>query len=137
VTLEYDAKHAKVARANIENAGFADLVDIREGDAHKTLATLVEAGTEPFDFVFIDAEKSGYPDYLTQVLKLVRPGSVIVADNVVRDGAILKPGNADLEGLRRFLEMLGGEPRLSTTVLQTVGSKGYDGFAIARVNAQV
>lgn len=138
VTLEYDAKHARVARANIERAGFAGIVDVLQGDAHVALATMIADGVAPFDFVFIDAEKSGYPDYLEKVLKLTRPGSLIVADNVVREGAVLKPaGNADLQGLRRYLERVAAAPQLDATVLQTVGSKGHDGFAIARVLAAV
>lgn len=138
VTLEYDAKHANVARANVERAGFASVVDVLQGDAHAALASMIDDATAPFDFVFIDAEKSGYPDYLDKVLKLTQPGSVIVADNVVREGRILTPaGNDDLEGLRRYLELVAAAPQLDATVLQTVGSKGYDGFAIARVLAAV
>ncbi|HTM17956.1 MAG TPA: hypothetical protein VL135_13665, partial [Terracidiphilus sp.] len=89
----------------------------------------------PFDFIFIDAEKSGYPDYIQWSLKLSRPGTMIIADNVVRDGKVIDPADADLniQGVRRFTELVAAEPRLSTTVLQTVGGKGYDGFAISVV----
>jgi predicted O-methyltransferase YrrM len=135
VTLELEPKHAEVARKNFEGAGFADRISVRVGPANDTLAALVGERTAPFDFIFIDADKSGYPEYLQWALKLSRSGTFIIADNVVRDGKVIDPENPDpnIHGVRRFTEMLSAEPRLSATVLQTVGSKGYDGFAIAIV----
>lgn len=139
VTLELEPKHAEIARKNLQNAGLADRVDLRVGAASESLAAIVRepAGEQvaPFDFIFIDADKAGYPDYLQWSLRLSRPGTLIVADNVVRDGEVIDPENPDpnIQGVRRFTEMLSAEPRVSATVLQTVGSKGYDGFAIAIV----
>ena len=137
VTLEVDAKHAKVARANISRAGFSEFVEIRIGPALETLARMQEEGTEPFDMVFIDADKPNTPAYLDWALKLSRRGTLIVCDNVVRDGALADAESMDpaVQGARRLFEMLGAEPRLSATALQTVGLKGYDGFAIALVVA--
>jgi len=105
------------------------------GDAAETLEGFVRDGIPPFDFIFLDADKQSYPTYLQLVLRLSRPGTVIVADNVVRDGKVIDPDNPDpnIQGVRRFTELVAKEPRLSTTVLQTVGAKGYDGFAIAVV----
>lgn len=135
VTLEANAAHAEVARANLESAGLAGSVEVRLGRAAESMAALVDEGAGPFDLVFIDADKSGYPDYLEWSLRLTAPGSLIVADNVVRrvstDGA--GPADPDTAGIRRFLEMLGAERRLDATVVQTVGSKGHDGFALAVV----
>lgn len=135
VTLEAKQSHADVARANIERAGFADVVEIRVGRALDSLPRLDADGSGPFHFIFIDADKPGIPDYFQWALKLSHPGSVIIVDNVVRNGAIVDRGKDDpgIEGVRRFMEMLATEPRVSATALQTVGSKGYDGFAIARV----
>jgi predicted O-methyltransferase YrrM len=130
VTLEYAPKHAEVARRNIERAGFAAQVEVKVGAAIDTLPTL----RGPFDFVFIDADKTGYPDYFRWALKLARPGTVIVADNVVRAGKVMDPqGDANAEGVRRMLELAAAEPRVSSTAIQTVGSKGWDGFALIRV----
>ncbi len=136
-TLELDPRHAEVARANIARAGLADRVDIRVGPASETLARLASQGAGPFDLVFIDADKEGYPDYLGWTLRLTRPGSLIVADNVVRDGAVIDPASDDprVQAVRRFLEVLAAEPRLDATVIQTVGSKGYDGLAFALVTS--
>ena len=136
VTLELDRKHAEIAQRNFNNAGVTDRVELRVGPASESLAGLVAEQAAPFDFIFIDADKAGYPDYIRWSLKLSRPGTLIIADNVVRDGKVVDPGNPDpnIKGVRRFTELIAGEPRLSTTVLQTVGSKGYDGFAIAIVN---
>jgi predicted O-methyltransferase YrrM len=105
------------------------------GPATNTLKALVQEHAAPFDFIFIDADKASYPEYLQWSLKLSRPGTLIVADNVVRDGKVIDPDNPDpnIQGVRRFTELIAAEPRLSTTVLQTVGSKGYDGFAISVV----
>jgi predicted O-methyltransferase YrrM len=110
-------------------------VDLRIGPAVDSLAALAKEHLAPFDFIFIDADKASYPEYLRGSLKLSRPGTIIVADNVVREGKVINPDEADenVQGVRRFTEMLSAEPRLSATVLQTVGSKGYDGFAISTV----
>ncbi len=135
VSLELDRHHAEVARGNLQNAGVLDRVDLRLGRAVDSLAALESVGGEPFDLIFIDADKPGYPEYLRWALKLSRPGTVIVADNVVRDGKVIRTDSDDpnLQGVRRFTELVGAEPRLSATVLQTVGTKGYDGFAVAVV----
>ena len=135
VTLELEPKHASIAQRNIEKAGLSQRVDLRIGSAAESLAALVAGSADPFDFIFIDADKAGYPDYLKWSMKLSHPGTVIVADNVVRDGKVIDPKNPDpnIQGVRRFTRLIAREPRLSTTVLQTVGSKGYDGFAIAVV----
>jgi len=135
VTLEVDAKHAEVARSNIARAGFADVVEIRVGPALETLAQMQDEGAEPFDMIFIDADKPNNPAYLGWALKFSRRGSLIICDNVVRDGAVADAESTDpgVRGARRLFEMLGAEPRLSATALQTVGFKGYDGFAMALV----
>jgi predicted O-methyltransferase YrrM len=131
VTLESDAGQAELARANLERAGLADVVEIRVGPALETLPHL--AG--PFDLVFLDADKRSNPGYLPWAMRLSRPGSLIVADNVVRAGAVADAGSTDpsAQGVRRFHELLAAEPRVSATTIQTVGSKGYDGFAVALV----
>ncbi len=135
ITLELEPRHADIARTNLHNGGVLDRVDIRVGPAAESLQALVASGAAPFDFIFIDADKAGYPDYLDWSLKLSRPGTLIVADNVVRDGKVTEPDNPDpnIQGVRRFTDLIAAEPRLSTTVIQTVGSKGYDGFALAIV----
>jgi predicted O-methyltransferase YrrM len=135
VTLELDPKHAKVALSNIARAGLADAVELRLGPAAESLTQLAAENVEPFDMIFIDANKDGYPDYLTGALKLSHPGTLILADNVIRDGEVIDATSTDtnVQGVRRFLAMLAAEPRVSATAMQTVGSKGYDGFAIARV----
>jgi predicted O-methyltransferase YrrM len=135
ITLEADPKHAEVASANIARAGLSDVVEVRLGRALETLPQLEADGRGPFDFFFIDADKPSNPDYLAWALKLSRPGSVIVVDNVVRGGSVIDSDGNDpsLLGVRRFSEMLATEPRLSATTVQTVGVKGYDGFAIALV----
>jgi len=134
VTLEADPRHAAVARANFDRAGVAGRVDLREGPALDTLAGLGRTAG-PFDLVFIDADKPSNPAYLAAALALTRPGSVILADNVVRDGAVADPADADprVRGVRRFTELVAAEPRLVATALQTVGAKGWDGFALALV----
>ncbi|HEY7592872.1 MAG TPA: O-methyltransferase [Actinophytocola sp.] len=131
VTLEYDPKHAEVARANLARAGLADRVDVRVGAALDTLPGL--AG--PFDVVFIDADKPNNPEYFRHALRLSRPGSVIVVDNVVRGGQVANPDSTDpsVLGTRALAELLATEPRVDATMVQTVGSKGYDGFALALV----
>ncbi|HRO12679.1 O-methyltransferase [Amaricoccus sp.] len=132
VSLEAEARHAEVARANIAKAGLADRVEVVVGPALGSLPTL----EGPFDLVFIDADKRGNPDYLAWALRLSRPGTVIVCDNVVRDGAVADAASRDpgVLGTRRFFEMLAAEPRLTATAVQTVGAKGWDGFAIAIVD---
>ncbi len=135
ITLELDPHHAEVARRNFERAGVAGVVDLRLGPALDSLAAIEEEGGDPFDLVFVDADKGAYPDYVRWALRLSRPGTLVVVDNVVRDGAILDVGSDDpaATGTRGALELMGREPRLLATALQTVGSKGYDGFALALV----
>jgi predicted O-methyltransferase YrrM len=137
ITLEADAKHAEVARENIERAGLDGVVELRLGPALETLPRLAAENRGPFDFIFIDADKPSIPDYFTWSLKLVRRGSVIIVDNVIRSGAVIDAANGDasVQGVRRFNDMLAAEPRVSATVIQTVGGKGYDGFAMALVIA--
>ena len=135
VTLESDPNYAEVARAAIARASLADVVDVRLGPALESLPRLAAEGAGPFDLVFIDADKRNNPDYLHWALELARPGTLIVADNVVRGGAVLEPQGDDpsARGARRFLELLAAEPRATATAIQTVGAKGYDGFALALV----
>jgi predicted O-methyltransferase YrrM len=135
VTLELEQRHAQIARKNLEIAGVSSRVDIRVAPALDSLSVLVGERAGPFDCIFIDADKAGYPDYLEWSLKLSRPGTLIIADNVVRDGKVVNPDDPDanIQGVRRFTDLIQAEPRLSATVLQTVGSKGYDGFALAAV----
>jgi predicted O-methyltransferase YrrM len=137
ITLEANPRHAAVARANLERAGLADRVEVREGAALTSLPQLAAEGRGPFDLIFIDADKPGYVEYLPWALQLSRPGTLIIADNVVRQGAVLEAGSADenVQGIRRFHERVRAEPRLEVTVLQTVGRKGYDGLLIALVRA--
>jgi predicted O-methyltransferase YrrM len=133
VTLEVDPAHAQVARANLARAGVGERVDVRVGPALETLSQL----KGPFDVIFIDADKPSYPEYLQWALKLSRRGSLIIADNVVRGGAIVDADNPDprIQGMRSFLTLLAAESRVSSTVIQTVGGKGYDGFALGLVVA--
>ncbi|HEY0452082.1 O-methyltransferase [Actinophytocola sp.] len=137
VTLEYEEKHALVARENIARAGLAGKVDVRIGPALDTLAVLDHQGAGPFDLVFVDADKPNNPGYLTWALKLTRPGSVIIVDNVIRDGRVADATNTDpsVVGTRKLAEMMATDPRLAATMVQTVGSKGYDGFALALVTS--
>ncbi len=132
VTLELEERNAAVARANVDRAGLGDRVDIRVGPAADTLTSMVLEGTEPFDFVFLDADKRGYPVYLERALELSHPGTVIVADNVVRGGAVVEVDTTDQDaiGVQRFLADAGADPRLDGTAVQTVGTKGHDGFAL-------
>jgi predicted O-methyltransferase YrrM len=136
VTLEADDKHAAVARANVARAGLADRVDVRVGPALNTLPKIEAEGLGPFDFVFIDADKSNNANYLSWALRLSRPGTAIVVDNVVRDGRIADAASRDpdVTGTRRMFEMMAREPRLQATAIQTVGDKGWDGFALAIVD---
>jgi predicted O-methyltransferase YrrM len=137
ITLEADPKHAEVARSNIARADFADFVEVRLGRALNSLPKLAAENHAPFDMFFIDADKKNIPEYFTWCLRLSRPGSVIVVDNVVRDGAVIDPQaqEAGIQGIRRFFEIAAAEPRVTGTALQTVGVKGHDGFAIFRVAA--
>jgi len=139
VTLEADPRYAELARANIARAGLAELVELRVGPALETPPVLAAEAPDPFDLVFIDADKKSTPEYFEWALELTRPGSVIVTDNVIRDGALIDTGNQDptVLGGRRFHELLAadrlGDARVSATTIQTVGSKGYDGFTLALV----
>jgi len=131
VTLEYAPNHAEVARRNLARAGFAEQVEVKVGAALDILPGL----QGPFDFIFIDADKPNNPNYLSWAMRLSRPGTVIVCDNVIRDGAVVKKNSGDdnVEGARAAFSFIGGEKRLDGTAIQTVGAKGYDGFAIAIV----
>ncbi len=136
VTLEFEPRHAQVATANIARAGLTDRVQVMTGVALDSLAALSSAGAPPFDLIFIDADKANIPAYFDWALRLTHPGSVIIVDNVVRDGKVTDAASTDesVQGVRRFIAALSGDVRVSATVIQTVGSKGYDGFLIARVN---
>ena len=143
VTLEAQPRYAEVAAANIAHAGFAEAVEIRVGAALQTLPQLVAEGAGPFDLIFIDADKANNPGYFEWSLKLSRPGTLIITDNVIRDGAILDPnaydpelGDKGIQGVRRFFELVATEPRVSATAIQTVGGKGYDGFALVLVGSE-
>jgi predicted O-methyltransferase YrrM len=135
VSLEANAAFAEVARASVARAGLGDVVEIRVGRAADTLARLAAEGAGPFDLTFIDADKAGIPEYFAWALRLSRTGSAIVVDNVVRDGAVADAASEDpdIRGIRRFHEIAAAEPRVSVTAIQTVGSKGWDGFALALV----
>ena|SRR5271155_1276348 len=135
ITLEVNATHAEVARGNIDRAGLSGVVEVRLGNALDTLPKLAEEGVGPFDFVFIDADKPGNADYFSWAIRLSRPGASIIVDNVVRDGKVADPTSEDpnVQGVRRLNDMIALEPRVSATAVQTVGSKGYDGFAMAVV----
>lgn len=133
VTLEIDPRHADVARGSIAKAGLADRVDIRVGPA---IGTLPQLASEPaFDFSFIDADKESNADYFAWALRLSRPGALIIVDNVVREGKVVEPGySSQVDGVRRMIDLIANEPRVSATVVQTVGVKKYDGMLVARVN---
>lgn len=135
ITLEFNPKHAAIARENIARAGLAEMVEVRVGPALESLPVVAAEGRGPFDLTFIDADKKNNWEYFVWALKLSRRGSVIVVDNVVRDGAVVDASStdSDIRGIRRFIEMLAKEKRVSATALQTVGSRGYDGLAIALV----
>jgi predicted O-methyltransferase YrrM len=137
ITLEADPVHAQVASANLARAGVAEAVEIRLGAAVESLAQLEAEGAGPFDLIFIDADKPNNPVYLEWALKLARAGTLIVCDNVIRDGEIANAGSDDpkVQGTRQMFEKMAEHPRLICTALQTVGSKGYDGFAVALVTA--
>jgi len=137
ITLEYDPKHAAVAAKNLARAGLAKSVEVRVGAALDALPRLETEKAGPFDLVFIDADKAGIPDYFAWALKLTRVGSLIVVDNVVRRGQLIEENSADanVRGVRRFLDLAAAETRVAATAIQTVGAKGYDGFALALVVA--
>jgi predicted O-methyltransferase YrrM len=138
ITVDANTKHTEVARANVAFAGLSDRVEFRVGAGLEVLPQLEREGRGPFDFIFIDANKSDMPEYFAWALRLSRPGGLIIADNVIRDGRVLdaSTADADIQGVRRFNERLAAEKRVSATELQTVGSKGYDGFAMAVVLAE-
>jgi predicted O-methyltransferase YrrM len=139
ISLEIDGKRAEIARANVARAELSNVVEIRLGRAVDTLQQLVAEGHEPFDLIFIDADKPGYAEYLKWSLKLARPGTLIIADNVVRKGEVADPASTDenVQGIRKFNEMLAAEKSVTTTVIQTVGSKGYDGLALILVTERI
>ena len=135
VTLEAEPRHAMVARQNIERAGFAQIVRVLTGKALESLPRVKSEYKEPFDFIFIDADKANTPEYFTWALEMSRPGTVIIVDNVVRKGEVANSASTDpsVQGMRRLTELLANTSRVTATAIQTVGSKGYDGFVIARV----
>ncbi|MDF7760493.1 O-methyltransferase [Kosakonia cowanii] len=135
LTLEFDALHAAIARENIDYAGLTRQVRVKEGPALQTLESLGER--PPFDLIFIDADKPNNPNYLKWALHYSRPGTLIIGDNVVRDGEVTNPSSTDdrVQGVRTFIEMIGDNPRLTATAMQTVGAKGWDGFTLAWVNS--
>ena len=133
VTIELEPAYAEVARANVARAGLSALVEQRVGPALDGLEALIAEGAAPFDLVFVDADKQTTPEYFQRSLELARPGTLIFVDNVVRGGSVAEPADPGARGMRRFVELLGEEPRVEGTVIQTVGSKGWDGFALAFV----
>ena len=135
ISLEYEPRHAEVARGSIAAAGLAEVVQVRVGRALDLLPGVLADGIGPFDLVFIDADKASNADYVDWSIRLARPGTVIIVDNVVRDGRVADPSNnsADVRGTRRMFDLLEGNDRLDATAIQTVGSKGYDGFVYAVV----
>jgi predicted O-methyltransferase YrrM len=137
VTLEIDPAHAEVARGNFARAGVAGKVDLRVGPALESLPRIHAEGGAPFDLAFIDADKASTPQYLDWAVRLARPGALIVIDNVVRRGGVLLAASTDasVQGVRRAIDLLAADPRLESTAIQTVGAKGYDGFALALVRA--
>lgn len=137
LTIEVDANRAEVARANLERAQLGDVVEVRVAPALEVLRGLIAERAGPFDLVFLDADKASNADYLALAVELSRPGTLIVADNVVRGGAVADPGSEDatVQGVRRFFDLLADEPRVTASALQTVGSKGHDGLALALVVA--
>lgn len=137
ITLEFEPKHAELAKANIARAGLADVVDVRLGVALETLPKIAAEKIDPFDLIFIDADKVSTADYFRWALKLSRVGSLIVVDNVIRKGEVANPKTDDpaVRGMRRFMDVAAAEPRVIATALQTVGAKGYDGFSVALVTS--
>jgi predicted O-methyltransferase YrrM len=137
ITLELDPRHAEVAVANFERTALENTIEMRQGAALDTLPMLAKEGAGPFDLIFIDADKPNIPAYFEWSMKLARPGAVIIVDNVVREGAVADSASTDtaVKGVRRLNELMASDSRVNATVLQTVGVKGYDGFAIAIVNS--
>ncbi|HYS69627.1 MAG TPA: O-methyltransferase [Gemmatimonadaceae bacterium] len=137
ITVEVDPKHADVAKSNISRAGLKDAVEVRLGSALDVLPQLFAEKRGPFDLIFIDADKENIPDYFEWSMKLSHPGTLIIVDNVVRDGAVIDANSPDprIEGVRKFVDLLAAESRASGTTIQTVGIKGYDGFAMVLVGA--
>lgn len=135
VTLEADRDYAEVARENFRRAGLAQRIELRVGRALDSLPTLETDASGPFDLIFVDADKPSNPDYLAWALRLSRPGTLIVWDNVIRDGAVADAASEDprVQGVRRLFDLVAADPRLTSTAIQTVGSKGYDGFALTYV----
>ena len=135
VTLEYEARHAEVARQTFARAGVTGSIDLRLGAALDTLPKLQQEGAGPFDLIFLDADKANLPDYFTWAVKLSRPGTLIVIDNVIREGDVVdaKSPDAAVQGVRKMNERIAAEPRVTATTLQTVGAKGYDGLTFALV----
>jgi predicted O-methyltransferase YrrM len=137
ISLEVDPRHAEVARANLATAGVGSVAEVRVGAALDTLPKLVAEGAGPFDLIFIDADKPNIPSYLTWAIRLSRPGTVVVVDNVVRDGGLVDDSGTrpEVVGVRRLHEQLASDDRITATTIQTVGAKGYDGFTLGIVNA--
>lgn len=137
ITLEIDPHYATVARQNFAQAGYQDLIELRLGSALESLEQLAQEGLPPFDFIFIDADKENNTRYFEWALQLVRVGGIIIVDNVVRSGAVIEADSPDsrVQGVRRLMERIAQEPRVQATAIQTVGSKGYDGFALIHVIA--
>jgi predicted O-methyltransferase YrrM len=137
ITLEVDPAHAAVAQSNLQRAGLGSVVEVRVGSALDTLPRIAAEGRGPFDLIFIDADKANIPTYFEWAVKLSRPGALIIVDNVVRDGNVIdaESSDASIKGVRRFVEMLAARDDMSGTAIQTVGTKGYDGFAIVRVGS--
>nr|WP_278430259.1 O-methyltransferase [Brevibacillus laterosporus] len=135
ISLEYEQSFAHIAEENVKKAGLAEKVSILVGPALETLPTLQEKGMTGFDMIFIDADKQNNPHYLQWALKLCNPGAIILGDNVVRDGEVIHPESEDdrIQGIRQFIDLLPSEPRIESTAIQTVGSKGYDGFVLGVV----
>lgn len=136
ITVEFDPHHADVASRNIAKAGLSDKIDLRVGKAMDILNELISKGEQPFDFIFIDADKPPYTEYFELALQLSHPGTMIICDNVIREGKILDENTTDerVKGVQRFNQMLAGNPKVTATIMQTVGAKEYDGMAIAVVN---
>ncbi|MFZ0392735.1 MAG: O-methyltransferase [Terracidiphilus sp.] len=135
ITLELEPRHAEIARANFEAAGVANRIEVRIGPASESLRAIDQGGSPAFDLIFVDADKERMPEYLDWSLKLSHPGTVIIADNVVRDGKVLNAKTRDphVRGVQRFLELVAANPHLSATAVPTVGARGFDGFAVAVV----
>lgn len=136
ITLEAEPLHVQVSRQNLAHAGLSEKVDVMEGAALDTLQQLIEQNVEPFDFVFLDADKENYPNYFPGILQLMHTGSVLIADNVVRDGAVIEPDHTDprVQGVRQFNQLVADNPTINATGIQTVGTKGYDGYLIGRIS---